>query len=125
MDTTLFDAQVTFCYTADLDRTAEFYEQVLGLPLALDQGRCRIYRTGATGYLGFCLRDEAPRPEGVILTLVTNDVDGWHERLAARGVAIDKPPAANPEFEIYHFFFRDPNGYLLEIQRFDDPRWRP
>jgi catechol 2,3-dioxygenase-like lactoylglutathione lyase family enzyme len=41
MDATLFDAQVTFCFTGDLDRTAEFYEQVLGLPLALDQGRCR------------------------------------------------------------------------------------
>jgi len=20
-------------------------------------------------------------------------------------------------------FFRDPNGYLIEIQRFEDPRW--
>jgi catechol 2,3-dioxygenase-like lactoylglutathione lyase family enzyme len=45
------------------------------------------------------------------------------DRIRPRGVAIEKPPAANPEFEIYHFFFRDPNGYLLEIQRFDDPRW--
>ncbi|MHC4080797.1 MAG: VOC family protein [Planctomycetota bacterium] len=120
----LFDAQVTFCFTDDLERTAEFYERVLDLPLALDQGRCRIYRTGATGYLGFCRHEKAPRPESVILTLVTDDVDGWHERLAARGVVIEKPPARNPEFDIYHFFFRDPNGYLLEIQRFDDPRWR-
>ena len=36
---------------------------------------------------------------------------------------IEKPPTHNPEFAIYHFFFRDPSGYLLEIQRFDDPRW--
>jgi catechol 2,3-dioxygenase-like lactoylglutathione lyase family enzyme len=121
----LFDAQVTFCFTGDLDRTAEFYERILELPLALDQGRCRIYRTGTTGYLGFCQRDDAPRPEGVILTLVTGDVDGWHKRLAGRGAPIVKPPTANPEFKIYHFFFRDPNGYLLEIQRFDDPRWQP
>jgi catechol 2,3-dioxygenase-like lactoylglutathione lyase family enzyme len=24
---------------------------------------------------------------------------------------------------ITHFFFRDPAGYLLEIQRFDRPDW--
>ena len=118
-----FDAQVTFCYTDDLDRTAEFYEQVLELPMVLDQAHCRIYGTGTTGYLGFCRREDAPRPDGIVLTLVTDDVDGWYERLTARGVAIDKPPAANPDYRIYHFFFRDPNGYLLEIQRFDDPKW--
>jgi catechol 2,3-dioxygenase-like lactoylglutathione lyase family enzyme len=59
----------------------------------------------------------------VILTLVTDDVDGWHARLAAKGVTFEKEPAANPEYGIYHCFFRDPNGYLLEIQRFDDPNW--
>lgn len=123
MPTAPFDAQVTFCYTDDLDRTAEFYERVLELPLVLDQGQCRIYGTGTTGYLGFCRRAEAPRPDGIILTLVTEDVDGWYERLAARGVAVEKPPAADPDFGIYHFFFRDTNGYRLEIQRFDDPRW--
>ena len=118
-----FDAQITFSSTGDLHRTAEFYEQVLELPLVLDQGPCRIYGTGTTAYLGFCRREDAPRPDGIILTLVTDDVDGWHERLTARGVTIEKAPAASPEFRIYHFFFRDPNGYLLEIQRFDDPRW--
>jgi hypothetical protein len=24
---------------------------------------------------------------------------------------------------IYHCFLRDPNGYLIEIQRFLDPAW--
>jgi catechol 2,3-dioxygenase-like lactoylglutathione lyase family enzyme len=33
-------------------------------------------------------------------------------------------PAFNADFRIYHCFFPDPNGYLLEIQRFDDPAWR-
>ena len=39
----LFDAGITFCYTLDLKRTAEFYEEIMGLPLVLDQGGCRIY----------------------------------------------------------------------------------
>lgn len=118
-----FDAQITFCYTRDPDASYRFYEEILGLPLVLDQGGCRIYRAVGDAYLGMCHRPEAPKPSGVILTLVTDDVDGWYEKLAAQGVPFDKTPAASPEYGIYHCFFRDPNGYLLEIQRFDDPAW--
>jgi len=120
----LFDAQITFCYTPDLPGTANFYSEVLGLPLVLDQGQCRIYRVAGDAFVGFCTRADAPRPEGIILTLITDDVDGWYQLLRERGVQFEKPPAANPEFGIYHCFLRDPSGYLVEIQRFDDPDWR-
>lgn len=118
-----FDAHIAFLGTADLAATAEFYEDVLGLELALDQGTCRIYRVRDGAFIGFCARDTAPSGEGVIVTLVTDDVDGWHARLAARGIVFEKPPALNPKYQIYHCFLRDPNGYLVEIQRFEDPRW--
>jgi hypothetical protein len=32
------DQQITFLYTPDLTSTSQFYENVMGLPLALDQG---------------------------------------------------------------------------------------
>ena len=118
-----FDAQVTFCYTHDLETTTQFYERTLGLELVLDQGSCRIYRVASGGYLGVCERAESSRPDGIILTLVTEDVDGWYERLKSRGVVFEKPPTYNEKFRIYHCFLRDPNGYLIEIQRFDDPAW--
>lgn len=119
MTTPLFDQQITFLYTSDLDATARFYEDILGLPLALDQGDCRIYRVSRDGLLGFCQRLSAPQPVGVIVTLVTQDVDGWYELLAGRGAPFERPPAHNPTYGIYHCFLRDPNGYLLEIQRFE------
>ena len=119
-----WDAQVTFCYTTDFEATTHFYETLLGLPLALDQGACRIYRVRDGAFLGVCRRDKPPESDGIIVTLVTDDVDGWHARLVARGVAFEKPPAFNAKFNIYHCFLRDPNGYLLEIQRFDDPNWK-
>jgi catechol 2,3-dioxygenase-like lactoylglutathione lyase family enzyme len=118
-----FDCGITFCYTKDLDATSKFYETVLGLELALDQGGCRIYRVAPDSYLGFCQRDADPGRDGIILTLVTDDVDGWYERLREHGVSIDQEPRQNPDYLIYHFFFRDPNGYLLEIQRFENPKW--
>jgi len=119
-----FDAQVTFCYCPDLDASATFYEQTLGLPLVLDQGSCRIYRAATAAYLAFCRRESAPKPEGIILTLVSEDVDGWYSHLSARGVEFETPPKLNPDFQIYHCFLRDPNGYLIEIQRFNDPAWK-
>ncbi len=116
--------QITFLKTRDLEATARFYEEGLGLPLKLDQGACRIYQVSSDGYLGFCQQDEDPTeidPRAVIVTLVTQDVDGWYARLSQRGVAFEKPPAVNPDYDIYHCFLRDPNGYLVEIQRFLHP----
>jgi catechol 2,3-dioxygenase-like lactoylglutathione lyase family enzyme len=113
---------VTFLDTPDLAGTADFYERVLGLRLARDQGTCRIYRVCGTAYLGFCQRDDAPRPAPhVTLTLVTDQVDEWFERLRAHGAEIVKEPADNPPYRIYNGFARDPNGYLIEIQRFWEP----
>ena len=115
------DDQITFLYTKDLTRTARFYEDVLGLPLVVDQGDCRIYRTSPHGYLGFCRRPGASQGSlGVILTLITAEVDAWYEFLRQRGIAFEKPPEFNPKYDIYHCFLRDPNGYLIEIQRFLD-----
>jgi catechol 2,3-dioxygenase-like lactoylglutathione lyase family enzyme len=116
------ESQITFLGTADLAATADFYERVLGLELTLDQGDCRIYATREGAFIGFCER--GAHPEGIILTLVTQDVDGWYELLSARGVEFEKPPAHNADYQIYHCFFRDPSGYLIEIQRFEDSRWR-
>ena len=120
-----FDDAITFLYVQDLDRSSVFYGEVLELPLALDQGSCRIYRISAHGFVGVCRCSEGnvPSSSGLILTLLTQDVDGWYERLLERGVLFDKPPAYNPKFKIYHCFLRDPDGYLIEIQRFEDPGW--
>jgi catechol 2,3-dioxygenase-like lactoylglutathione lyase family enzyme len=113
---------ITFLDTRDLTRTADFYEGVLGLRLARDQGRCRIYHVSGGSYLGFCQRDDAPEPAPhVTITLVTDRVDEWFARLKVHGVSILKEPADNPPYRIYNGFARDPNGYLLEIQRFWEP----
>lgn len=117
--------QITFLYTRDLAATAHFYEDVLELPLTLDQGSCRIYHVCSGAYVGFCERDSAPEePQGILFTLVTPEVDAWATRLKAHGVPFDKEPARNDTYGIYHCFVRDPNGYVIEIQRFLDPTWK-
>ena len=119
------DAQITFIYTPDLERSAAFYENALGLELALDQGSCRIYRViGGSAYIGICRGLSAPDAgAGIILTLVTDDVDSWHEAIVARGYAPEHAPRRNETYNIYHFFVRDPAGYRIEIQRFANDDW--
>ena len=117
------DSQITFLRTRDLATTSEFYEKTLGLSMVLDQGGCRIYKVAENAFVGFCEREETSSAGGVIITLVTQDVDGWYEKLRKAGVRFKKEPAYNPDYKIYHCFLRDPNGYMLEIQRFEDPRW--
>lgn len=116
--------QVTFLYTSDLVATAVFYHDILGLPLVLDQGACQIFQVTPQAFIGFCEHLSVPeQTQGVILTLVSEDVDGWHDYLQQTHVAIEKPPTLYEKFNIYHLFIRDPNGYLVEIQHFLDPSW--
>ncbi len=118
-----FDAQITFLAVADLERSAGFYGDVLRLDLVVDQGDCRIYQVTGTAYLGICVRPSATQHDGVIVTLVTDDVAGWHDRITAAGGVCDTAPRAHPDYAIYQAFYRDPDGYLIEVQRFDDPNW--
>jgi catechol 2,3-dioxygenase-like lactoylglutathione lyase family enzyme len=121
----MFDQQVTFLYARDLEKSAAFYGEVLGLPLVLDQGSVRIFRTSRNSFLGVgqCNEKRPSSPGGIIVTLVTNDVDEWYERLRSKRVVFDAPPSQNDAFNIYHCFLRDPDGYQIEIQRFGDPAW--
>jgi len=119
--------QITFLYTEDLNRAGDFYSEVMGLELVLDQGMCRIFRTRKGAYLGVCQNKEKQRDArkvGLIFTLVVEDVDGWYRYLETQEVAsLQGEPKVNEEYGIYHFFLQDLDGYNLEIQRFLDPDW--
>ena len=116
------DSTITFLRVSDIERSHTFYAGGLGLDLVLDQGGCRIYRITDTSYLGVCVRDTAGS-SGVVYTIVTDDVDGWHRRFTNAGAEVDGPPRDNAEYRIYHFFANDPDGHLLEVQRFWDADW--
>jgi catechol 2,3-dioxygenase-like lactoylglutathione lyase family enzyme len=116
------DSTITFLEVADLERSHAFYADGLGLALVLDQGGCRIYRLTGTSYLGVCERSDAGS-SNVIVTVVTEDVAGWHQRLTAAGAGVDAAPRDNPDYRIHHFFANDPDGHVIEVQRFWDTDW--
>ncbi|MDQ1080033.1 catechol 2,3-dioxygenase-like lactoylglutathione lyase family enzyme [Pseudoroseomonas cervicalis] len=122
--------QITFLYASAPEASWHFYETVLELPLVQDQGSCRIYDVaGGRAFLGVCRAraeraTDNPRAEGgVVVTFVTEQVAACHAALRARGVAVGEAPAWSEAYGVEHFFFRDPAGYLLEVQRFGRGDW--
>jgi len=117
------DYAITFFYYDDIAKVVPFYERIMGFDLVLDQGLARIYRIASGSYFGIVdgnrghLRHQ-PR-SAVLLTIVDEDVPGWHARMAAAGVAGLSPVLRGTYCE--HFFFEDPAGYAIEVQRFHDP----
>jgi catechol 2,3-dioxygenase-like lactoylglutathione lyase family enzyme len=124
------DQQVTFLYAENPEECWRFYEEMLELPLVQDQGTVRIYAVeGGRAFLGIC-KARAPRASenpravgGVVFTLVSQDVEGWHAFLTAKGLVLPMAPTYSEAYQITHFFFHDPAGYTIEIQRFERPDW--
>ena len=91
---------------------------VTDLEVLIDQGSCRILGADEMLMVGLC-GERAPSPDGVILTLVTDRVEELCAVLASNGVVFEQEPRYSPEYDITHAFLRDPDGYLVEIQRFE------
>lgn len=117
------ECAITFYYYEDIHAVAPFYEEVLGFELVLDQGLARIYRIAGNAYFGIVDGNKGHlkhQPQSAtLLTVVSEDVAGWHEKVKAAGVTGLSEVLRGTYCE--HFFFEDPAGYAIEIQRFHNP----
>ena len=117
----MFKEFITFLGTIDLKLTSDFYQNILGLTIYKDQDVCIIFNINSQSKIGFCTHIPVIYGEkSPIITLVTDEVDEIYNKLIKRGVEIKEKPKKNQKFNIYHFFFNDPNGYTVEIQKFLD-----
>lgn len=111
---------ITFFYYRDLPRAMAFYEDILGLPLAIDQGWCKIYRICPGAHVG--LVDEArgmnkwQAAKPVQLCIRVADVEGWYRYATAQHLDGLSWLSENDALGIKAFVFNDPEGYQIEIQ---------
>ena len=82
---------------------------------------CRIYRVAGQVFISVCTRRMPVSSDGVMVTLVTDDVDGWHTRLLHANVQCDRRPRRNDACDLYYAFCRDSDGHIIEVQTFLDP----
>ena len=111
---------ITFLYYRDLSGAMRFYEEVLGLELAIDQGWCKIYRLAEGAHIG--LVDESrgmnswQAEKCVQVCLRVPDVDAWYGYLTDMGVENLSEMFQNDALGIRAFVFDDPEGYQIEVQ---------
>ena len=104
----------------DLERSAAFYEQYLGLKRS-DAGPPHAVVFGTTP-IAFAVRDLIPGTDpdataqpgqGIGLWLHATDAQDIHDALAAAGTTIVAPPADGPFGRT--FTFADPDGYQVTL----------
>ena len=113
---------ITFLYYEDLERAAKFYGEVMGFELTTDQRWSKIFRVAENAYVG-CVDGSVgyhkPSPtKPVMLTVVVDDPDAWYEHFRAHGVETLNKPHDDEELNLRIFLLEDPEGYVIEIQKF-------
>ncbi len=102
---------------ADLDRSRRFYRDVLGLAICREFGPPAD--PGVVFFLGQGLlevsgRSAGPPGRSVMIWLQVRDVGAEHARLAAAGVRVLRPPAAEP-WGLVEMWIADPDGVPIVL----------
>ena len=118
------ESSVIFFPCRNMQETKRYYTEVLELPVYKDLGST-LWLDCGYGYLAFVQYDDGrPMASGACISLNMQSieaVDAMYEKLRERAViGLKGAPAHHARFPVYSFFFSDPNGYLLEIQKTTD-----
>jgi catechol 2,3-dioxygenase-like lactoylglutathione lyase family enzyme len=107
--------------TAQVDRAAAFYGDILGLRPVMDHGWIVTFAGDGHAAPQISIASEGgsgtPVPD---LSIEVDDLDEVLARLAARGLPIEYGPASEP-WGVRRFYVRDPFGRLLNILGHAEP----
>ena len=110
---------VTMFYYKDNGPAAHFYGEVLGLENELDWDWVKFYKTGPASSVGLVTEGDGgwhkvQEYNAVMLSLVTEDVDAWYERITKHDdLKILKDIGDGGP--IRSFLLEDPGGYTVEF----------
>ncbi len=112
-----------FFYYEDLEKAVNFYSEILGMEIVANYQTSYILRVAKDSYLvlvdatkGMHSADE---PKTVALALLSDQLDEWYNYLKAKDIEFKYD--YNPKEGSAHdgFVIIDPEGYLLEFERFN------
>jgi len=118
-------ASNVFFYYRDVEAATEFYRNVMGFRVAADYGFAKIMQVAPKSFI--TLVDESKgmhsssEPKTTAIALVTDELDGWWDYIRTQDVDLRSTEFKSVEGRPHHGFVAiDPEGYLLEFERFND-----
>lgn len=108
-------------YYKDLAAVTPFYETTLGLTKTFDEDWVKIYQLTPSSSIGLVQEGEtsfhrAQADNAVMLSIVTDDVDAWYQRLKqVDGIVFLQEIYNNENVPIRAFLVKDPGGYTVEF----------
>jgi predicted enzyme related to lactoylglutathione lyase len=111
---------ITWLYYNDLESAIDFYTNIMGFKMEVDQGWSKILKIRDGAYVGLVDGEHgyhrASEVKPVILCINVFDAESWYQRLIDKGQIIEERPKESERLKIKVFMFKDPEGYTIEIQ---------
>jgi len=111
---------ITWLYYRDLPAAMEFYENVMGFEMEVDQGWSKILKIRDGAYVGLVDGEHgyhrASDTKPVILCINVRDADAWHRMLIEKGLDLEEHPKESERLKVKVFMLKDPESYTIEIQ---------
>ena len=117
-------ASNVFFYYKDVDAATEFYQKVMGFRIAADYGFAKIMQVAPKSFI--TLVDETKgmhsslEPKTTAIALVTDQLAEWWEYIGTQNIDMRSTEFNPVDGRPHHGFVAvDPEGYLLEFERFN------
>jgi len=112
-------------YFDDLDEATSFYESLFNVSAIGELDGAPLYQMSGSGFLALVAGGdelhEATKENGVTLSFLTTDVDGWFDRASNwTGFELRTPEILNESDLVRVFVGYDPSGIFLEWDTFLD-----
>lgn len=121
LDKNKVEKLITFIYYKDMQKGVDFYGEVLGFPLEIDQGEVsKIFKICENSYVGIV--DEAHgmnkwhEDKTVQICIRVEDVSSWYEYCKEINIPNLSKLFESQKLKIKAFVFNDPEGYQIEFQ---------
>lgn len=118
-------ANNVFFYYEDVEAAADFYQKIMGFRIAADYGFAKIMQAAPKSFI--TLVDEtkgmhsSSEPKTTAIALVTNELDEWWDYIRTQDIDMRSTEYTITEGGPHDGFVAiDPEGYLLEFERFND-----